>query len=213
MPAPAIKICGISTPETLAAVMAARAGFVGFNFHPASPRFVSSSQAQALGAQAAGRVKRVGLFVDAKDAAISDAVGAGALDALQLHGAESVARAAELRATFGLPVWKVISVASRADLERAETYIGAADFVLLDAKTPAGSLPGGMGLKFDWTLLLGWKATLPWGLAGGLTPDNVAEAIARTGAPLVDTASGVESAPGIKDSGLIAAFCAAVRAA
>ena len=110
-------------------------------------------------------------------------------------------------------MWKVISVASRADLERAETYIGAADFVLLDAKTPAGSLPGGMGLKFDWTLLRGWQAALPWGLAGGLTPDNVAEAIALTGAPLVDTASGVESAPGIKDPGLIAAFCAAVRAA
>ncbi len=212
MPAPAIKICGISTRETLATVIAARAEFVGFNFHPASPRYVAPDQARALARQAEGRIKRVGLFVDAKDAAIADAVGARALDAVQLHGAESPARVAELRATFGLPVWKVISVASRGDLERAETYVGAADFVLLDAKTPAGSLPGGMGLKFDWALLSGWKATLPWGLAGGLTPDNVAEAIALTGAPLVDTASGVETAPGVKDPALIAAFCAAARA-
>ena len=212
MLAPAIKICGISTPETLAAVIAARAEFVGFNFHPASPRCVSPAQAQALGAQAAGRVKRVGLFVDPKDDALADALASGALEALQLHGGESPARAAETRARFGLPVWKVISVASRADLAQAETYIGAADFLLLDAKTPAGSLPGGMGLKFDWALLSGWKAPLPWGLAGGLTPSNVAEAIARTGAPLVDTASGVESTPGIKDPAKIAAFCAAVRA-
>ena len=212
MPTPAIKICGISTPATLAAVIAARADFVGLNFHPPSPRYVSSSQAQALGAQAAGRVKRVGLFVDAKDDALAEALALGALDALQLHGGESPARAAELRARFGLPVWKVISVASRADLARAEPYVGAADFILLDAKTPAGSLPGGMGLKFDWALLSGWKAPLPWGLAGGLTADNVAEAIARTGAPLVDAASGVESAPGVKQPQLIAAFCAAVRA-
>ena len=212
MLAPAIKICGISTPETLAAVIAARAEFVGFNFHPASPRCVSPAQAQALGAQAAGRVKRVGLFVDPNDDALADALASGTLDALQLHGSESPARAAELRARFGLPVWKVNSVASRADLDRAKNYIGAADFILLDAKTPAGSLPGGMGLKFDWALLSGWKAPLPWGLAGGLTPSNVAEAIARTGAPLVDTASGVESTPGIKDPAKIAAFCAAVRA-
>ena len=211
MPATAIKICGISTADTLAAVIAAQAEFVGFNFYPASPRYVSPSQAQALGAQAAGRIKRVGLFVDAKDAALADAVSAGALDALQLHGAETPARVAELRAMFGLPVWKVISVASRADLARAETYVGAADFILLDAKTPAGSLPGGMGLKFDWALLSGWKAPLAWGLAGGLTLDNVAEAIALTGTPLVDTASGVESSPGVKEPSLIAAFCSAVR--
>ena len=213
MPAPAIKICGISTPETLAAVIAARADFVGFNFHPASPRYVSPLQAQAFGAHAAGRVKRVGLFVDPKDDALADAFASGGLDALQLHGGESPARAAELRARFGLPVWKVISVASRADLARAETYVGAADFILLDAKTPAGSLPGGMGLKFDWALLRGWKAPLPWGLAGGLTADNVAAAIAATGATLVDAASGVESAIGIKDPAKIADFCAAVRAA
>ena len=210
MSGPAIKICGISTPETLAAVIAARADYVGFNFHAPSPRHVTLAQAQALGAQAQGQVRRVGLFVDAPDQALGDAIATGALDALQLHGEESPGRVAELRG-FGLPVWKVISVAARGDLDRAAGYLGAADFLLLDARTPAGSLPGGMGLKFDWSLLSGWKAPLPWGLAGGLGPDNVAEAIVRTGAPLVDTASGVESAPGVKDPALIAAFCAAVR--
>ena len=213
MPTPAIKICGISTPATLAAVIAARADFVGLNFHPPSPRYVAPGQALALARQAEGQVKRVGLFVDAKDDALAEAVGTGLLDALQLHGTESPARVAELRTRFGLPVWKVIGVASRADLARAEHYVGAADFVLLDAKTPAGTLPGGMGLKFDWTLLSGWKAPLPWGLAGGLNPDNVADAIAQTQARLVDAASGVESALGVKDPALVAAFCTAVRAA
>ena len=212
MPAPAIKICGISSPETLAAVIAARADYAGFNFYPPSPRFVSLDRAQALGAQAAGQLTRVGLFVDAADDAIGQAVATGALDVLQLHGAESPARVAELRSRCGLPVWKVIAVAARADLARAADYVGAADFVLLDARTPSGSLPGGMGLKFDWSLLSGWTAPLPWGLAGGLNAANVAEAVAVTGAPLVDAASGIESAPGVKDPALIAAFCAAVRA-
>lgn len=213
MPAPAIKICGISTSDTLAAVIAARADYVGFNFHAPSPRFVSMAQAQELGARAAGRITRVGLFVDAPDQTLAEAVATGALDALQLHGDESPARVAELRKSFGLPVWKVIGVSASADLARAQHYVGAADFVLLDAKTPVGSLPGGMGLKFDWSLLRGWQAPLPWGLAGGLNPANVGEAIAQTGAPLVDAASGVERAKGIKDPDLIAEFCAAVRAA
>ncbi|MFM5895051.1 MAG: phosphoribosylanthranilate isomerase [Novosphingobium sp.] len=211
MPAPAIKICGISTSDTLAAVIAARAEHVGFNFHAPSPRCVTIAQAQALGAQAKGRIGRVGLFVDAPDAALDEAVSTGAIDVLQLHGDESPARVAELRNRFGLPVWKVIGVAGAPDLDRAHNYVGAADLVLLDARTPAGSLPGGMGLKFDWGLLAQWKAPLPWGLAGGLNPGNVAEAIAATGAPLVDAASGVERAKGVKDPALIAQFCAAVR--
>lgn len=212
MPAPAIKICGINTAATLAAVIAGRADYVGFNFYARSPRSVSLDQVKPLAAQAAGRVSRVGLFVDEGDAAITAAIGGAQLDVLQLHGSESPARAAELRARYGLPVWKVISVAARDDLARAADYVGAADFVLLDAKTPAGALPGGMGLAFDWALLNGWQAPLPWGLAGGLTPANVGAAIALTGAPLVDTASGVETAPGVKDVALIAGFCAAVRA-
>ena len=212
MPSPAIKICGIKTAETLAAVIAGRADYVGFNFFARSPRSVSLEQVKSLAAQAAGRVSRVGLFVDDDDAAITAAIGAAQLDVLQLHGSESPARAAELRARYGLPVWKVISVARRDDLARAGDYAGAADVLLLDAKTPTGALPGGMGLAFDWALLNGWKAPLPWGLAGGLTPANVGAAIALTGAPLVDTASGVETAPGVKDVALIAGFCAAVRA-
>ncbi len=213
MPAPLIKICGLTTPDTLEAAIAARADYAGFNFHLPSPRYAAPQIALALTRQAAARIKRVGLFVDAADPALAAALGSGGLDVLQLHGAESPARVAELRARFGLPVWKVISVASHADLARAADYVGAADFVLLDAKTPPGTLPGGMGLKFDWALLNGWKALLPWGLAGGLTPQNVRAAISLTGAPLIDTASGVESAPGVKDPALIAAFCQAARTA
>ena len=213
MPAPAIKICGITTAETLAAVIAGRADYVGFNFYARSPRSVSLDQVKSLAAQAAGRVSRVGLFVDDDDAAIGAALGAAQLDVLQLHGSESPARVAQLRAGLGMPVWKVISVATRADLARAADYAGAADFILLDAKTPKGALPGGLGLAFDWALLSGWKTPLPWGLAGGLTAANVGAAIALTGAPLVDTSSGVETAPGVKDSALIAAFCAAARSA
>ena len=211
MPDPAIKICGISTADTLAAVIAARADYVGFNFYAPSPRCVTNTVARELAQQAAGRVQRVGLFVDAADAELGAAADGGKLDVLQLHGAESPACAAELRARFRLPVWKVISIAARADLARAAAYVGAADLVLLDAKTPAGELPGGMGLSFDWTWLAGWRAPLPWGLAGGITVANVSTAIAQTGARLIDAASGVESAPGVKDVDKIAAFCKAAR--
>lgn len=213
MPSPAIKICGVRTPGALEAAIAARTEYVGFNFYPPSPRCASLEEAAALGQQARGKAQRVGVFVDADDARIAEVVATGALDALQLHGAESPQRAAELRARHGLPVWKVLSVATSADAARAADYAGAAEFILFDAKTPKGTLPGGMGLVFDWALLAGLKHQLPWGLAGGLSSANVAEAVRLTGAPLVDTASGVESAPGIKDPVLIAAFCAAARAA
>jgi phosphoribosylanthranilate isomerase len=212
-PAPAIKICGISTPQALDAAIAARADHAGFVFFPASPRNVGLAEAAMLAAHAAGRIGTVGLFVDADDALIGEAIAAARLDVLQLHGKESPERAAQLRARFGLPVWKALSVATRDDVLRADAYAGAADLVLFDAKTPKGTLPGGMGLSFDWTLLSGLRIALPWGLAGGLNPGNVAEAIRLTAAPLVDTSSGVESAPGAKDAGLIAAFCAAARSA
>ena len=213
MATPTIKICGITTTEALSAVIAGRADFAGFNFCVRSPRHVTLDQVQLLAAQAARRIKRVGLFVNEGDAVISAAIAAAQLDVLQLHGSESPARVAQLRTGLAIPVWKVISVASHADLARATDYVGAADFILLDAKTPAGTLPGGMGLSFDWGLLHNWQAPLPWGLAGGLTAANVGAAIAQTGAPLVDTASGVETAPGVKDPALIAGFCAAARAA
>ncbi|MBC2652512.1 phosphoribosylanthranilate isomerase [Novosphingobium aerophilum] len=210
-PAVAIKICGVTTPGAVDSAIRARADHVGFVFFPPSPRALTPREAATLGARAAGRIGRVGLFVDATDALIAEAVDAAGLDALQLHGEESPARAAELRARHGLPVWKAVPVASAADIDRAAAYLGAADLVLFDAKTPKGTLPGGMGLAFDWSLLSGWRNRAPWGLAGGLAPGNVAEAVRLTGAPLVDTSSGVETAPGVKDPALIAAFCATAR--
>lgn len=213
MPTPEIKICGISDPRALDAAIDGRAAYAGFVFFPRSPRNVMPAQAAALSARAEGRIRRVGLFVDAEDAMIGDAVASARLDVLQLHGGESPERAAQLRARFGLPVWKALSVASAGDVAKANAYAGAIDMVLFDAKTPKGALPGGMGLSFDWSLVAGWKGPLAWGLAGGLTPQNVVQAVQLTGAPLVDTSSGVESAPGIKDVDRIAAFCAAARSA
>lgn len=211
MPAPRIKLCGLTDAPALDAAIAARADYAGFNFFPPSPRFLSPAKAGDLAARAEGRIARVGVFVDADDAALGDAVTAARLDAIQLHGRESPQRAAELRARFGLPVWRVIGVAKGEDIAKAASYAGAADFILFDAKTPKGTLPGGMGLAFDWTLLSGLQLALPWGLAGGLTSANVAEAVRITSAPLIDAASGIESAPGVKDPALIAAFCAAAR--
>lgn len=211
MATPAIKICGITTPDALEACIANRANHIGFNFYAPSPRHAAPALAAELARQADGRIQRVGVFVDAGDALLAEVLAAARLDALQLHGGESPERVAAVRRAFGLPIWKVLSIASREDLARADAYVDAADFLLLDAKTPKGTLPGGMGLSFDWSLLSGWKAPLPWGLAGGLSPRNVADAVRATGAPMVDTASGVESAPGVKDAALIAAFCAAAR--
>ncbi|MBM0171045.1 phosphoribosylanthranilate isomerase [Altererythrobacter sp. C41] len=211
---PQIKICGISTPEALDAAIEARADYCGFVFFAPSPRNLAAGAARELSARADGRIGKVGLFVDPDEALLAEAVAAGGLDAIQLHGSETPERAAQIRARFCLPVWKVVSVAVHADIARAGTYRDAADLILFDAKTPKGAaLPGGMGLRFDWSLLSGYRGPLPWGLAGGLAPGNVAEAIRATGAPLVDTSSGVESAPGVKDPVLIAAFCAAARGA
>lgn len=212
MSAPDIKICGIRSAAALDCAIAARADYAGFVFFPPSPRNLTPPDAAPLGARAAGRIKRVGLFVDADDALLGDAVAAAQLDVIQLHGKETPQRAAQVRARFGMPVWKALPVTKAEDVAGARRYAGAADLVLFDAKTPDGAaLPGGMGLSFDWTLVAHWKGPLAWGLAGGLTPDNVADAARLTGAPLVDTSSGVESAPGVKDVDKIAAFCKAVR--
>jgi phosphoribosylanthranilate isomerase len=213
MPTPLIKICGIREPAMLDAAVGARADYLGLMFYAPSPRNVTPADAAALSMRNAGRAKLVGVFVDADDAAIHEAARSASLDAIQLHGAETPARAAQLRGELGIPVWKVVSVSSDQDIARAEAYAGAADMILFDAKTPKGTLPGGMGLVFDWTLLAGWRGKLAWGLAGGLAPDTVAEAVRRTGAALVDVSSGVESAPGVKDAGKIAAFCLAARSA
>lgn len=208
---PKIKTCGLKTAETLDAAIAARADYCGFVFFPPSPRHVEMAEASRLAERAAGRIARVGLFVEPNDAELAQAVSAASLDVIQLHGKETPDRAAQVKARFGLPVWKAVPVASADDVTRANAYRDAADLILFDAKTPKGTLPGGMGLVFDWSLLAAYRGPLPWGLAGGLNSDNVAEAVRETGAPLVDVSSGIESAPGVKDVDKIAAFCKAAR--
>jgi phosphoribosylanthranilate isomerase len=208
----AIKICGLSTPETVGAAIQAGATHIGFVHFAKSPRHVAPDQIRALSAAIPAYVQRVAVVVDPTDEILAELVATGALSAFQLHGKETPERAAAIRARFGLPVWKAISVKTRADIDAANAYAGAADLLLFDAKTPDGAaLPGGMGLRFDWTLLQGTPIAAPWGLSGGLSIDNVAEAIRITGAPLVDVSSGVESAPGIKSVDKIMAFCKAVQ--
>ncbi|MDB5708256.1 MAG: N-(5-phosphoribosyl)anthranilate isomerase [Sphingomonas bacterium] len=204
------KICGLSTPETLDAAIRGGASHVGFVFFPPSPRHLSRERAAQLAARVPGHVRRVGVFVDPDDATIEAATAAGQLDVLQLHNS-SAARAVAVKARTGLEIWAAVAVKTRLDLDAARGFAGAADRILYDAKTPPGAaLPGGMGVRFDWTLLEGFRHPLPWALSGGLDPLNVAEAIRATGATLVDVSSGVERAPGIKDAAKIAAFLDAV---
>jgi phosphoribosylanthranilate isomerase len=205
-----VKICGLKTPVDVAAVVAAGAAYAGFNFFPKSPRYVTPAEARALALEAPDGLCKVALVVDADDATLDGIVGEVPLDMLQLHGHETPARVAEVKARYGLPVMKVIGVAGEDDLASLLDYQLVSDQILVDAKAPKDAvLPGGNGLTFDWRLLAGRKWLKPWMLAGGLTPDNVAEAIRRTGARQVDVASGVESAPGVKDAARIAAFVAA----
>ncbi|WCM28385.1 phosphoribosylanthranilate isomerase [Sphingomonas sp. QA11] len=206
------KICGLSTPETLDAAIRGGASHVGFVFFPPSPRSLSRERAAQLAARVPGRVIRVGVFVDPDDALLEASIGAGELQTLQLHNT-SPARAAAIRAGTGLDVWAAVAIKTRGDLAMAETFTGAADRILYDAKTPPGAtLPGGMGVRFDWSLLQGFRHPLPWALSGGLDPLNVAEAVTITGARMVDVSSGVESAPGIKDVTKITTFLDTVKA-
>ena len=200
------KICGLSTPETLAAAIAGGASHVGFVFFPPSPRNVTLGRAAGLAGCVPGHIGRVGVFVDPDDALLDAAIAAAKLDAIQLHKT-SPGRTAAIRARTRREIWAAIPIKTRADLDAGRSYAAAADRLLYDAKTPEdAALPGGMGLRFDWALLDGFRHPLPWALSGGLTPGNVAQAIARTGAPLVDVSSGVESAPGVKHVDKIAAF-------
>lgn len=206
------KICGLSTPATLDAAIRHGASHVGFVFFPASPRHVTFAKAAELAARVPGHVSKVGVFVDPEDDMLEQAVGSAALDVLQLHKV-TPPRAAAIRAKFGIETWVAVAVRTRGDLDAAHGFVGVADRILYDAKTPdSAALPGGMGLQFDWDLLDGFKHPLPWALSGGLDPANVAEAIRRTGAELVDVSSGVESEPGTKDEAKIAAFLKAVAA-
>jgi phosphoribosylanthranilate isomerase len=205
-----VKICGLTTPETVAAAAAAGAAYIGLNFFPPSPRYVSVNQARALALAAPDGLAKVGLVVDADDATLDAILAEVPLDMLQLHGAETPARVAQVRARYGLPVMKVLGVSVAADLAAVGDFAGVADQLLIDAKAPRGAvLPGGNGLSFDWSLIAGRRWPLPWMLAGGLTAVNLPQAVALTGAQQVDVSSGVETAPGVKDAGMIGDFIAA----
>ena len=214
-PAPfLVKICGLSTPETLEAALAAGADQIGLVHFPKSPRHVDLDHGAALSRQALGRTERVVLLVDPDDALVAAVVAALRPDWLQLHGSESPERVAVLRARTGLPVMKALGIATADDLARAARYRGIADRLLFDAKpAPGAVLPGGNGHAFDWSLLAGAGRDDPFMLSGGLTPDTVADAVAITAARAVDVSSGVESSPGRKDPERIAAFVSAAKAA
>lgn len=221
-----VKICGLSTPATLDAALAAGADMVGFVRFARSPRHVELDRGRELSRQAAGRAERVLLMVDPTDAELDESLAAIAPDLIQLHGGETPARVAAIRARSGVPVMKALAIAEASDLARIAPYRGAATRILLDAKPPKGAeLPGGNGVAFDWRLLEGLSRPalcvalgaagpdLPLMLSGGLTPENVSDAIRVSGLAAVDVSSGVESAPGIKDPDRIAAFVEAARAA
>jgi phosphoribosylanthranilate isomerase len=208
-----VKICGLSTRETLDAALDAGADMVGFVFFPPSPRHLSLETARELGAQAGRNAAKVALTVDADDATLGNIVEALRPDILQLHGKESVARLRDIRQTFGLPIMKAIAVETAADLAALPGYAAVADRILFDARPPKGATrPGGLGAAFDWHVLENLDLRLPFMVSGGLHPDNVAEAIRVTRAGGVDVSSGVERAPGVKDIEMIRAFIRAARA-
>lgn len=207
------KICGLSTPETLDAALAAGADMVGFVFFPPSPRHISLEIARELGRQVNGRARKVALSVDADDALLARCIDALEPDLLQLHGKETVARLRDIKQTFGLPVMKAIAVETRTDLAVLPPYADVADRILFDARAPKGATrPGGLGAAFDWHLLEKVDLKLPFMVSGGLHAANVAEAVRLTRAGGVDVSSGVERAPGVKDPEMIRAFVRAARA-
>jgi phosphoribosylanthranilate isomerase len=208
-----VKICGLSTRDTLDAALAAGADMVGFVFFPASPRHVDLATARDLGRQANGRAARVALTVDPDDALLTDVIAALQPDMLQLHGSESAARVREIKQTFRLPVMKAVAIATAADLAALPSYAAVADRILFDARPPKGATrPGGLGATFDWQLLRDLDLQLPFMVSGGVNAHNVAEALRITRAGGVDVSSGVENAPGIKDPDMIRDFIRAARA-
>ncbi len=208
-----VKICGLSTQEGLQAVADTGAAYVGFVFFPKSPRNVSIEQARELALATPVGLAKVALVVDADNAFLDAITDAVPLDMLQLHGHESPERVLEIKARYGLPVMKAVGISDASDVPNIDLYNAVADQILIDAKPPkSATLPGGNGLSFDWTLIAKRRWPKPWMLAGGLTPDNVAEAIALTSATQVDVSSGVEAGVGIKDNAKIVAFVAAALA-
>jgi phosphoribosylanthranilate isomerase len=210
----AAKICGLKTPETVAAAVEGGAAMIGFNFYGRSPRCVDPAAAGRLAALVPPSVRKVGLLVDDSDARIAEILAACDLDLLQLHGHETPERVKEIRTRFGKPVIKVIPVSDAADLDRAAVYEDVADYLMFDAKPPksmANALPGGNAISFDWTLLGGRRFRRPWLLAGGLSADNLIEAARISGAATIDVSSGVEDRPGEKNVSKIKAFLDAAR--
>jgi phosphoribosylanthranilate isomerase len=209
-----VKICGITDADALDAAIEAGADMVGFVFHPASKRAIAPEDAAELAQILPETVAAVGLFVDAEDAWLDGVLTHMRLDLIQCHGAEPPERIDAIRLEYGLPVMKALPVATAADLDAAQAYVPVCDRLLFDARPPDGAvLPGGNAVSFDWSVLAGRQWDVPWMLAGGLTPGNVAEAIRISGATAVDVSSGVESAPGRKDPALIRAFIQAAKAA
>ncbi|MFZ1726485.1 MAG: phosphoribosylanthranilate isomerase [Albidovulum sp.] len=208
-----VKICGLRDAANLAAAVDMGAAYVGFVFFQKSPRHLGIPSAAKLAVDVSPGVAKVALTVNASDAELDAITGSVPLDMLQLHGDESPERVREVRARYGLPVMKAVGVAGPEDIEKLDVYGKVADQLLVDAKPPKDAvLPGGNGLAFDWSLIARKYWPCPWMLAGGLTPDNVAEAIRLTGAQQVDVSSGVETAPGVKDAALIRAFIKAAGA-
>ena len=209
-----VKICGLTSPGAIDAAVGAGAVYGGLVFHPTSPRFVAPEKAHALAQRMRGRLRCVALITDMDDARIAALIKAVAPDFLQLHGGETVQRTADIRARFGVAVIKALAVAEASDLAVAADYEKVADMLMFDAKPPKGAdRPGGHGAAFDWKILSGRAFRKPWFLAGGLDPENVARAIALSGARKVDVSSGVESAPGVKEPSRISAFIDATRLA
>ena len=206
-----IKICGLTTPEAIGAAVAARATHIGLVQYPPSPRHVTLEQAMRLRVRVPREIKVVLLLVNEQPQPTLQAIQAVKPDVVQFHGSETPEWLSILKQAGAKELWKAIGVKNAEGLDKAKRFKGAADMLLYDA--PAHKQPGGQGLAVDWSLFDGFHHEMPWGLAGGLTPDNVAEAIRLTGAPLVDASTGLESGPGIKDLGRIADFCRAARAA
>jgi phosphoribosylanthranilate isomerase len=208
-----VKICGLSTRETLDVALQAGADMVGFVFFPASPRHIGLNTARDLGRQAKGRALKVALTVDADDATLANVVEALQPDILQLHGKETVARLRDIKQTFGLQVMKAIAVETQADLAALPGYAAVADRILFDARAPAeATRPGGLGAVFNWHVLENLDLKRPFMVSGGLHAGNVPEAIRVSRAGGVDVSSGVERAPGVKDPEMIRAFIRAARA-
>ena len=209
-----VKICGLTTPATVAATLDAGADMLGFAFFAKSPRNIAPDAAGRLAAPARGRAQIVALTVEPDDAVLEQIVAALAPDLIQLHGHETPERCAAIRARLGVPVMKALGVAERADLASVPAYAAVCDWLLIDAKPPRGAPRlGGNGVPFDWRLVEGFSPGVPWLLSGGLTAENVGAALALTRAPGVDVSSGVESAPGVKDVAKIAAFVKAAKGA